>query len=139
MAYSEEEKIIIIDTICENIEKGMAFRDAIELEGMPNAKTFYAWIDDDNDKLQQYARATELRAEKIFEEILTIADNQEDDVYKDKDGIEIINHNVIQRARLRVDSRKWMVGKLSPKKYGDKIAVDLDDKRDKVIGVKIIE
>jgi hypothetical protein len=31
-----------------------------------------------------------------------------------------IDHENVQRARLRIDTRKWMVGKLAPKKYGDR-------------------
>ena len=53
-----------------------------------------------------------------------IADDQENDVYEDEDGREQTNHNVINRAKIRIDSRKWMLGKMNPKKYSDKIQVD---------------
>lgn len=85
------------------------------------AKTFFEWIDKDENKRNQYARAMELRAELIFEEIMDIADDQVADVLINDKGEEIINHNVINRARLRVDARKWMLGKMNPKKYSDKI------------------
>ena len=29
----------------------------------------------------------------------------------------------VQRARLRIDSRKWLMSKMAPKKYGDRIEV----------------
>ena len=45
----------------------------------------------------------------------------------DKDGNEVVNHNVIQRDRLRVDTRKWYLSKLNPKKYSDKIQVDTSE------------
>jgi hypothetical protein len=38
-----------------------------------------------------------------------------------EDGIERTNHEVVARARLRVDTRKWAMSKLAPKKYGDRI------------------
>jgi len=91
---------------------------------MPDAVTFYKWLESDENKIKQYARATEIRAENIFDEILEISDDQENDVYIDKDGIEQINHNVINRAKLRVDSRKWTLSKMNPKKYSEKIQTE---------------
>jgi len=124
MAYSDKQKTDIINYICKEIEEGRALRNVLKDEGMPDSNTFYVWIDADKTKLEQYARATETRADNIFEEILQIADDQEDDVYVDEDGNEKTNHNVINRSRLRVDSRKWMVGKMVPKKYGDKLQTE---------------
>ena len=121
MAYTPEEKNKIVDSICEDIQNGTALRKVLKKEGMPSSKTFFEWIDKDSEKVKQYARACEDRADLIFEEIFDIADNQESDVYVDGNGLEQTNHNVIQRARLRFDARKWAVSKLNPKKYGDKL------------------
>jgi hypothetical protein len=62
----------------------------------------------------------------MAEEILNIADNQEADVLEDEDGNITTNHNVINRARLRVDSRKWLMSKMFPKKYGDRVQQDVN-------------
>lgn len=121
MAYTEEEKQEIINTICEGIAQGKALRNICNEEGQIDVTTFYKWIDDDEDKTKQYTRATTDRADSIFEDILDIADSQGDDVYKDKEGKEHVNHDNINRARLRVDARKWAASKMNPKKYGDKV------------------
>ena len=47
----------------------------------------------------------------------------------DENGNPRINHDVIQRDRLRVDARKWMLGKMQPKKYGDKLDVTSDGEK----------
>ncbi len=75
-------------------------------------------------KKDRYVRACHDRADNIFEEILEIADDDNLDVagFND-DGIPIVDGQHIQRAKLRIDSRKWMLGKLRPKKYGDKLEV----------------
>jgi hypothetical protein len=122
MAYSEANKIEIINTICESICNGNSLRDS--LRGLIAAVTFYEWIDADQNKAKQYARACEIRAEKEFEEILKIADAAADDIILDDEGNEITNHNVIQRDRLRVDARKWRLSKMQPKKYGDRLETD---------------
>jgi hypothetical protein len=36
----------------------------------------------------------------------------------------VTNGENLQRSRLRVDARKWMAGKLRPRKYGDKVEID---------------
>ena len=87
---------------------------------MPSRYTFFEWLKDDDGKANQYARACEVRAEGIFEDILEIADNSSNDtIYTDKG--EIPNSEWIARSRLKVDARKWMLGKMNPKKYGEKI------------------
>jgi hypothetical protein len=70
----------------------------------------------------QYARAREAQADFLAEEILQIADDGENDTYATENG-PAVNHDVVQRSRLRVDARKWLASKLAPKKYGDKLAV----------------
>lgn len=129
MAYTEKEKSKIIDTVCDELIEGKALRRVLT-ELQINYKTFYNWIDKDEKKAQQYARATELRAEYMAEEILTIIDATEDDIIINDEGKPITNHNVIQRDRLRADKRQWLMSKMMPKKYGDKL--DVTSKGDKV-------
>lgn len=124
MAYSKKEIEKVFNSIIKDIEEGQSLRQSLKGKDKPSSQTFYVWLDASEDKSKQYARACNERADKIFEDILTIADDQEGDVYKDEDGKEITNWNIVQRARLRVDSRKWMLSKLNPKKYSDKIQVD---------------
>jgi hypothetical protein len=125
MAYSEKQRKEIVDFVCNEIAEGKSLRFVLSNnDNMPARNTFLEWIDNDTKKSNQYARAMELRQETIFEDILNIADNQEEDVLINDDGVAMTNHNVIQRARLRVDSRKWMLGKMNPKKYGDKLETD---------------
>ena len=50
----------------------------------------------------------------MTKEILELSDKIEDD-----------NPVKVQRARLQVDSRKWLAARLAPKKYGDRISHDV--------------
>ena len=38
---------------------------------------------------------------------------------------EVADNEWINRSRLRVDTRKWLMGKLAPKKYGDKVQQEI--------------
>lgn len=131
MAYSIEE----IDEMFERIIKGIAedgesLRSVLNRHSMPSRKTFFQWLeqtdedgnitDEAKEKRNQYARACEERADNIFEEILEIADDSSGDLTYTEQGKEVINSEFVQRSRLKVDARKWMVGKMNPKKYGEK-------------------
>ena len=37
-----------------------------------------------------------------------------------------MNNEAVQRSRLRVDARKWLMSKLMPKKYGEKLELGGD-------------
>lgn len=129
MAYSTEERETILNTIFETIENGKSLRYALSKIPL-SSSTFFIWIDEDDDKSKQYARATELRAEALLDEMFDIVDEADNDIseFEITEGVtaEKVNHEVIQRSRLRYDARKWLVSKLNPKKYGDRIQQDID-------------
>lgn len=120
MAYSKEEKENIFNIIFDTIESGKSLRYAL-LKVPLSSKTFYEWIEEDEEKVKQYARVTELRAEALLDEMFDIVDETSHDTITTDKGQEIPNGEWMQRSRLRYDARKWLIGKLNPKKYGDKI------------------
>ncbi len=131
-----EYKTKILNEISIN---GLSRAKVCKLEGFPNARLVDNWLLEDENFQRNYARACEDRADKIAEEILEICDATENDIIKDSEGNEIVNHNVIQRDRLRVDARKWLLSKLAPKKYGDKLDITTDNKPiNQTIEVEII-
>lgn len=122
--YTEEEKINIINTMCDQIAEGKSMRTAIKESGI-SFSTFYIWLREDKERSKQYASACDVRAEVLFEEILDIADDTSSDKIYTQDG-EKTNTEAINRSRLKVDSRKWYLSKVKPKKFGDKIDVTTD-------------
>jgi len=63
-------------------------------------------------------------------EMLEIADETENDtvLVTNKDGstYERTDHARVSRAALRVDTRKWLMARMSPRKYGDRVAHEHD-------------
>jgi hypothetical protein len=76
----------------------------------------------------QYARAREIQADYWAEEIIEIADDGTNDYIEkeNKDGstYEAVNSEHINRSRLRVDTRKWLMARQAPKKYGDRLTAE---------------
>ena len=112
----------IADQILERLMDGESLRTVCSDEGMPNRATVFRWLAADKAFRDQYALAREVQAEALFDDILRIADDGENDWMTKRRGeleIEVVNHEAIHRSRLRVDVRRWMAGKLAPKKYGE--------------------
>jgi hypothetical protein len=86
-------------------------------------KTVWAWRYRHPDFLAAYERAVQSRADAHAEEIIDIADNSKDDVIRVKGprGNEIVVQNTVgvQRAKLKMQARQWLMGKAQPEKYGD--------------------
>ncbi|MBV5333021.1 terminase small subunit protein, partial [bacterium] len=81
-------------------------------------------MDDLDGFSAQYTRAIQIRAIGWAEEIIEISDDGSQDTYIDNNGNERTNNEVVARSRLRTDSRKWMLSKVLPKVYGDKLDVN---------------
>jgi hypothetical protein len=124
MAYSEKDKTNLINHICSYISSGMSLRNALKLEGKPNTETFYRWIDEDPDKSKRYARALEERADAKFDSIES--DYMEQPERDPETGK--IDTGWVQLQRLKIDAKKWELSKLMPKKYGDKLGIELEQK-----------
>ncbi len=121
--YTEELGL----AICRQIAAGKSLRAICEAEGMPDESTVRAWaIEDVGGFYPHYARAREIQAEKWADEIIEISDDSSGDIGTDEDGNEIVNHDVVQRSRLRVDTRKWVLSKVLPKKYGESTTIKGD-------------
>ncbi len=132
---SDDEKKQVLEYVLEEIAlSSISLRKAtrialghFKLDSLDHT-TVLKWIDH-FDYHHHYASARETRAENIFEEIMDIVDCEDHDMTVDENGNPRVNHDVIQRDRLRVDARKWMLGKMQPKKYGDKLDVTSDGEK----------
>jgi hypothetical protein len=123
----------VADAICERIAAGESLRLIVLDEGMPDERTVYRWLDRDEAFRQQYARAREAQADAMVEDILEICDDARNDWMErrgEEDAGWVANGEHIQRSKLRVDARKWLMSKLAPKKYGDKLDLNHGGQKD---------
>lgn len=117
--------------VIELIKDGKSLRKSCVELGYSRS-SFDLLVNNDETLMSQYTRAREERADKIFEEILDIADDGTNDfmtIVKGDKEYNVEDKEVTNRSRLRIDARKWMLGKMQPKKYGDKIDVTSDGEK----------
>ena len=111
--YSPALAAEIFDRMAEGVGLNEICRDA----NMPPVRTVRRWVIEDREGFATlYARAREAQAEHWACEIITLSDEVKD----------CTDNAVVQAARLRVDSRKWIASKVLPRQYGDRLAVGGD-------------
>lgn len=96
------------DAICERLADGESLRSICRDEAMPSTSTVCKWLGKNADFAEQYARARELQADALFDDILDIADK----------GAKALD--AAEDRRIQIEARKWMAGKLKGK-YSDKV------------------
>lgn len=95
----------------------MSLRAVCRAEEMPAASTVFLWLSKHKSFSEQYARAQADRTAYWAEEIVEISDDDKAD---------------IQRSKLKVDTRKWLMSKMAPRKFGDRVAIGGDRSMDPI-------
>lgn len=116
--------------LCERIATEKTnIRDILKSdERFPSYGIVLRWLAEANEFKAMYAHARRLKMQLYEEEILEIADNDNADVYiatNEKTGEQTakIDGEAIQRSKLRVDTRRWIMSKLDPYQYGDQLDI----------------
>jgi len=80
--------------------------------------------------------------EGMAEEILEISDDGRNDWTTRENGrgelVDCVDQDHIQRSKLRVDARKWLLSKLRPDKYGDRTAIEHSGPGGTPLGVTVV-
>lgn len=95
---------IIAKKIIDAIANGATLHKAL-IDNNLTAGAFYTALHKDRSLSVGYVRAQEIRADLMADEIIDIADTDDDPA----------------RARNRIEARKWVASKLHHKRYGDRI------------------
>jgi len=115
-----DERSKVTQMVLDGMRNGLSAFKACQVAGVPQS-TFSRWCDDDATLAESYARAREDLIERMATEIMEISDQDVGITDGKKDWA------AVQKHKLQVDSRKWLLSKLAPKKYGDKLELSGDN------------
>lgn len=125
--YSEK----LANELCARLALGLSLRTVCKASDMPAVRTVFNWLGKHEDFVQQYTRAKEASADAMAEEILYITDTPKlgrETTVKPDGGVETKKGDMLGHRKLQVDTRKWLMAKLQPKKYGDKLDMTTNGK-----------
>lgn len=116
----------LADTICNGLAVGKSLREVCRADEMPDRDTVLRWLHSRPAFYGQYAQAKRSGLDAMAEDIIEISDEGSNDWMAANDPENAgyrANGEHIARSRLRVDTRKWIMSKLAPKKYGEKLEI----------------
>ncbi len=122
---------ICIEIIAQ-ISKGCTIKTAVAevCPDAPNQETvqrnFFAALAASQELAQAYARAGKSRAQAHFERIGDIAEQV------------LLGKLDPQAARVAIDAWKWTAGRMDPKKYGDRVVIEDDGKKNQLSREQIL-
>ena len=106
----------IAETICRQLSEGKSLRSICRTPGYPHESTVRLWVVDNvNDFATHYARARDVGLDVMAESLIDIADEPVGTLLTGG-----TDSGAVNKQRLQVDTRKWILSKLAPKKYGDR-------------------
>lgn len=117
----------IADSICEQIADGKSLRSICAAEEMPAKSSVFKWLSQHKDFADQYTRARESQADALFDDLADVAE----EALKAETAVEV------SARKLIVDTHKWRLSKIAPKKYGEKLELAGDPKAP--LGIAVIE
>lgn len=122
-SYSTE----ITASLCERLGLGESLREICASKEMPGKSTIMRWLHEHAEFRDQYARAREAQADFWAEQIIEISDTPLVGVRTEESesGKKTVHEDMLGHRRLQVDTRKWLMARMAPKKYGDKITQEV--------------
>lgn len=127
-AIPDDVKLPAIERILEDIADTGEPANKICLRNGIKFSTFLRWVSEDTDLADRYARALDSRSELHFAELLAIADTQEIGTIETAKewGTEVKTADMVDHRRLKIETRKWVLARMAPKKYGDRVDHSVD-------------
>ncbi len=117
----------LAERICHRLASGERLKTICEDPSMPTLATVSSWVLEDTEGFAgAYERARRVQAFAWADEILDIADNGHGDWKETARGYSADTDH-IQRAKLRVDARKWLLSKLLPGQFGDSLSLGTNE------------
>jgi hypothetical protein len=121
-AYTEE----IAAEILQRLTDGESLTSICKGEHLPAKATVLAWAMENRGGFSdRYARAREIQLDAIADELLDLTDDSRND-WMEREGKDgevqiLLDREHLDRTKLRIDTRKWLLTKLKPQRFGDKI------------------
>lgn len=114
--------------ICDLLSDGESLVSICSTDGFPTRPTVMNWLKQFPEFATKYAQARINQADALFDDVLSLADNTCEGtktvtetsaagavVTKEYTG------DMLEHRKLQIETRKWIAGRIMPKKYGDRV------------------
>jgi hypothetical protein len=128
-----EERKARAEIVFEAMANGESMRQGCIMAGISSA-ALMKWVAQDEEMREQYRVAREDLIDHMADELMQISDEP---VGMDDNGR--TDSGAVAKQKLQVDTRKWVLSKLAPKKYGDKVENTIVGDVEKPLVINFVE
>jgi len=108
----------IFERVIEDVYRGRSLQSLIEDDHRVRSyEDFLRWVKREPTRHERFKEAQEMRTEFLAGEILEIADGVE--------AIDANSNDTVNRDKLRIDTRKWLMSAHNRKRYGETKQIEL--------------
>jgi hypothetical protein len=129
--YNDDERFQIVIRICDDVANGVLLTTALEQNGIVSFSTFQYWLNQHADLKELFEDAQKMREAYFFDEIVRVAYSENPKAtkkYKGGELIETIVKDSAEDRRLKIQTLKWILAKMNPAKFGEKIMLEAENK-----------
>lgn len=123
-----KDRAEVASVVLNSMVSGSSMRQSCIKAGI-GAATWIDWVNADPALAERYARAREGLLDAMVDQILTLADSP---VPTLDNGA--TDPGMVRQRQLQIDARRWVLSKLAPNKYGDRLDVSVTDTRISISG-----
>ena len=107
--------------ICQRIADGESIRAICNDPNIPSTTTVFRWIASEKCKgfRELYEASMQIRLETLGDGLIDLADAP-----IERNAAGAIDSAAVQIRRLQIETRRWILSKLLPRKYGDRMNLD---------------
>ena len=118
----------LAELVPQFMSDGLSMRQACIKAGM-TAQTFLRAVDASPGLAERYAQARTALLDAMVDKILELADAP----------VPLLDNGatdpgLVRQRQLQIDARRWVLSKLAPNKYGDRLDVSVSDNRISITG-----
>lgn len=116
--------------VCTRIVMGESIREICLSEHMPCEATVWLAMAKDKEFSENYREAKNVQMDRMAEQLTDIADDGTNDWVEREIArgkvITVVDRECVERSKLRVHTRQWLMSKFLPKKFGDAVTLKGD-------------
>lgn len=126
--------LALAEEVCERLSNGETLEDICRSAHMPATRTIYLWTETHESFAADFARARARGFDAIAADALRIANTPVEGVEyvtKADGGVEERRGDMLGHRKLQIETRLKLLAKWDPKRYGEKLALEVDDVTDR--------
>ena len=131
--YTDDQRLYTFQRICDDVANGVLITTALEQNGVVSFSTFQYWLNQHQDLKELWQDTQRMRETFLFEEMIRVAYSDSPKTIKkfnrDKELIETIVKDSAEDRRLKINTLKWALSKMNPNKYGERIQIEPDNRK----------